>query len=283
MKRKHLQLQYALNCESSAKDAGIVPAPLFSLYEREGFLSFGSSPPFLSDKNQYLFSYFSMILESIKGTLIDADQELHAFVTAQSEIYDMGKQRRGESWDEKASGRAENHFRMLILSLRSSLDATAEITAILLTDQIAGLRVGRADFQKIEDWLKTPLPTAIIVTPQRSKLEDLHRKFYPIVEATASEKDWLPLMKLFRNKAAHLGTGHFREIGFHDKNLRFYRFFPRHWPVLWEEHIRSAPNNMSPRALAHSEDHARSIYASRQRLLRAWSERESDNIDRSGV
>jgi hypothetical protein len=70
----------------SAKDDGTIPAPVFSLYERAGFLSFGSSPPLLSDKNQYLFSYFSMILESIKGTLIDADQELRAFVAAQLEI-----------------------------------------------------------------------------------------------------------------------------------------------------------------------------------------------------
>jgi hypothetical protein len=163
----------------------------------------------------------------------------------------LGKQNRGESWDENASGRARNHFRTLILPLCSSLDATAELTAILLTDEITGLRVGRADFQKIEDWLKTPLPTtdAKIVTPQRSKLEDLHRKLYPIVQSTGPEKDWLPLMKLFRNKAAHLGAAHFREIGFHDKDLRFYRFFPRHWPVLWEEHMRSASSNtdQSPR------------------------------------
>ena len=231
-----------------AADAGIVPASVFSLYRRTGFLSFGSSPRFLSDGNNYLFGYFSMILESIKSTLLDADEELRAFVAAQAEIFDLGKERRGESWDAKADSRAKNHFRMLVLSLCSSLDTTAELVALLLTNEIAGLRVGKAEFQKIEDWLKTPLPvTGVIVTPQRSKLETLHQKLCPIVEASAPEKDWLPLMKLFRNKAAHLGTAHFREIGFHDKNHRFYRFFPRRWPVLWEEHMQSPSDNRSRR------------------------------------
>src|SRR5437588_4924290 len=37
-----------------ARDAGIIPAAVFSLYMRAGFLSFGSSPAFFSDANQYL-------------------------------------------------------------------------------------------------------------------------------------------------------------------------------------------------------------------------------------
>jgi hypothetical protein len=231
-----------------ATEAGILPAALFSLYRRAGFLSYGSSPRFLSDDKHYLFSYCSMALESIKGTLVDADQELDGFVTAQSAIWDVGKERRGEPWDDGADRLAKNHFRMLVISLCASLDVVAELTAVLLTDQIAGLVVGKAMFQRIEDWLKKPLPPnmSIIVTPQRIKLEELHQRLVPIVETTGPEKDWLPVMKLFRDKAAHLGTVHFREIGFHDKNLRFHRYFPRRWPVLWEEHMHSSGQEPHP-------------------------------------
>ena len=83
------------------------------------------------------------------------------------------------------------------------------------------------------------------MTPQHDRLEALHQKLRPIVEGTGPEKDWLPLMNLFRNKSAHLGTSHFREIGFHDKERTFYRFFPRHWPVVWEEHMRPASTTRS--------------------------------------
>lgn len=222
-----------------ARDAGTIPAAMFSLYTRAGYLSYGASPRFLSDEKHYLFGYFSMVLESIKGTLVDADEELDGFVKAQSEIWDIGKEHRGEPWDDGADRRTKNHFRTLVISLCASLDVAAELTAVLLTDQIAGLVVGKAKFQKIEEWLKKPLPPTedIIVAPQRVKLEELHRRLLPIVETTGPEKDWLPVMRLFRDKAAHLGTVHFREIGFHDQNPRFHRFFPRRWPVLWEEHM----------------------------------------------
>jgi hypothetical protein len=215
---------------------------VFSLYSRAGFLSYGSTPRFLSDDKHYLFGYFSMVLESIKGTLVDADQELEGFATAQSQIWDVGKEQRGESWDDNADRRAKNHFRMLVLSLCASLDAASELTALLLTGQVPGLAVGRAAFTEIEKWLKAPLPPmkTAVITPQRIVLEKLYQRLHPIVEATGPEKDWLPLMKVFRDKAAHLGTVHFREIGFHDKDLRFHRFFPRRWPVLWEEHMSAA-------------------------------------------
>jgi hypothetical protein len=225
-----------------ARDAGILPVAVFSLYSRAGFLSYGSTPRFLSDDKHYLFGYFSMVLESIKGTLVDADQELEGFATAQSQIWDVGKEQRGESWDDNADRRAKNHFRMLVLSLCASLDAASELTALLLTGQVPGLVVGRAAFTEIEKWLNAPLPPmkTSIITPQRVVLENLYQRLHPIVEATGPEKDWLPVMKLFRDKAAHLGTVHFREIGFHDKDLRFHRFFPRRWPVLWEEHMSAA-------------------------------------------
>jgi len=239
----------------TAKENGIIPPSLFSLYARANYLSFGASPSFFRDKNHYLFSYFAMMLRSVKGSLVDADQEFGAFVVAQSQVYDPGKKHRGESWDASADDRARKHFRLIMLSLCASLDGVAELTALLLTDSIKGLRVGKSDFQDIENWLKNPPPTtAGVVTPQQIKLREFYDQLQPIVEAQGPEKDWLPLAKLLRNKAAHLGTGHFREMGFHDKNLVFYAFLPRQWPLIWEKDIKvGSTQNMSapPPTLNH--------------------------------
>ena len=54
------------------------------------------------------------------------------------------------------------------------------------------------------------------------------------------ERDWLPLMRLYRNKGAHLGSSIFRKVGLHDDAGRFYIFFPRQWPYLWERHLKPA-------------------------------------------
>jgi hypothetical protein len=47
-------------------------------------------------------------------------------------------------------------------------------------------------------------------------------------------------MRLFRNKAAHLGYAIFRYVGLHDESGRFYTFIPRQWPYIWERHMKPA-------------------------------------------
>jgi hypothetical protein len=222
----------------SASEKGVIPVPLMRLYTRANFLSFGTSPPFPSDANHQLFSYFALMLRGLKGSLSDADEELAEFDQAEAKVYDPGKQARGEQWDTAAPSRSKKHFRLVLLSLCSSLDCIAELTALLLPDSIPGLKLGKADFMKIEDWLKSDAPALTgIVSPQQVQLRKLHEALAPIVESQGEEREWLSLAKLLRNKAAHLGTEHFREMGFHDKNLVFYSFLPKKWPLLWEEHI----------------------------------------------
>jgi hypothetical protein len=223
-----------------ARDRGTIPTTVFALYKRAAFLSFGSAPSYLSDGDGRLFGYFSMVLRGLKSTLVDAHEALEGFERDQKQVYDIGKQFKGESWDKDADKRAMKHFKLLLISLSSTLDGIAELTAILLTGCISGLRVGKADFQTIDQWLKKPpVKLGLIVTPQAQKLQELYEKLKPIVDSDGAEKDWLPLMNLLRNKAAHLGTDQFRMIGFHDDEPRFYHFLPRKWPLLWEEHIKT--------------------------------------------
>lgn len=225
----------------AARDAAILPVAGFALYSRSSFLSFGSAPPFLADEKHLLFTYFAMVLRSVRDALIDADVELRAFLENQARVYDPGKRIRGEEWDPDAPQCARRHFRLLLLTLQGGLDATADLIALFLTGLIPGLRLGRAQFSRIESWLERPLPPGdLVVTPQRHFLERLYRDLSPLINPGEPERDWLPLMRMLRNKAAHLGDAVFRYMALHDRDGRFYTFVPRQWPFMPEEHVHTA-------------------------------------------
>ena len=224
----------------AARDAGLLPPPGFAMYSRSSFFSFGAAPRFLADEKRFLFSYFAMVLRSVRDALVDADLELRSFSDSQARVYDPGKRVRREEWDPTATDRARKDFRLLLLSLQAGLDATADLTALFLTGLIPGLRLGRAQFSQIESWLKRPLPTGgLIVTPQRDSLEGLYAGLLPLVNAPPPECDWLALMRMFRNKAAHLGDSIFQYMVLHDRTGQFYTFIPRQWPFIHEEHMHT--------------------------------------------
>src|SRR5437899_10425790 len=63
----------------AARDRGLLPEAVFAMYSRSSFFSFGAAPPFLADERRFLFSYFAMVLTSLRDALVDADGELRAF------------------------------------------------------------------------------------------------------------------------------------------------------------------------------------------------------------
>ena len=94
----------------AARDRGLLPEAVFAMYSRYSFFSFGAAPPFLADERRFLFSYFAMVLTSLRDALVDADGELQAFQEDQAQVYDLGKRIRGENWDPDAPGRAGSIF-----------------------------------------------------------------------------------------------------------------------------------------------------------------------------
>lgn len=223
-----------------ARAAGFLPDSVFQLYSEANYLSFGSAPPFLRDDDNVLFSYFGLVLRAVMESLQDADEQVKAFREAQKQTYDPAKRLRGETWDPSADLRARRHFRDMLTALQTVLDSLADIIAIFWTGCITGLIVGRAQFAKIEGWLRQPLPkpSDMLISPSDFYLEQLHEALLPVVGAAPPEKDWLPLMRLLRNKAAHLGQPLFRMMCLHDATGHFYCFLPRRWPLLWERNIK---------------------------------------------
>jgi eukaryotic-like serine/threonine-protein kinase len=67
---------------------------------------------------------------------------------------------------------------------------------------------------------------------------DLWIALRPLVYSEGTDREWLPLMRLLRNKVAHLGQPVFREVGLpHLIEERAYVFVPRQWPYIWERYI----------------------------------------------
>ncbi|PYT64082.1 MAG: hypothetical protein DMG35_01605 [Acidobacteria bacterium] len=233
------------DCWVEARNSGAIPPEIYGLYQRAGFLSFGSGSRFLGDDENILFSYFSMTLNCLMEMLTDAKEQLAEFVKDHNLTYDLGKKARGEPWEPAASTRAQRHLRDLLIALHASLDTVADLIALFLTGRIPRLRVGRAQFFQIENWLAQPLNlSAMVATPYDSHLADLYGALKPLVLPGPPEQDWLPLMRMLRNKGAHLGQRIFRQVGLHDTDLRFHVFLPREWPYIWEKHMKPHDPNV---------------------------------------
>jgi hypothetical protein len=249
-----------------ATDLGMIPQSLFDLYRRANYLSFGTAPQFLADEDNLLFSYFCLTVRGVMTALVDAADHVNEFRQAQSETYYPGKHQDDPTWTKEKSDlsdkRARESFRNLLNSLHIALDAMAEIIGIFAPGKIPGLTVGRAQFSSIENWLnKPPVKLGLIATPQDLYLDEIYKALHPIILAAEPESDWLPYMRLLRNKAAHLGQPLFRQVGLPCKDGKYYSFLPREWPYLWEKHIKPAGTASLPesfpvlltRTLAHED------------------------------
>jgi len=220
--------------------SGVIPDSVFTLYNLAGFLSFGSAPQYLKDRDNILFSYFSIIMESVRDSLEEAERHINIFTESVSRTCDQFKMR-VEEWDPIPGENAKREFRYFLLSEFAALDAVADLTAILLTGLVPKLLVGRAQFIRIERWLKEPLPVAnIVLPPQENFSRQLYNELRPLVYPDSRERDWLPLMRLYRNKGAHLESSVFRLVYLHDDSGSFYIFFPRQWPFIWEQYFKPA-------------------------------------------
>jgi hypothetical protein len=225
-----------------ARQTGAIPAGLYDLYGRANFLSFGTAPRFLADADNLLFSYFGLVLRSIQESLVDAHQQADLFAAEQELVYDLMKKLRGEKWSKDAAPKARRHFRDLLMALQTAFDSLADVIAIFFPGRIQGLKVGRSQFSKIEVWAGKPFSTSrLIVTPADFYLKKLHDAIAPLIIVPAPETDWLPMMRLLRNKVSHLGQPLFRQFGLPSaRDGRLFAFIPREWPYLWEKHIKPA-------------------------------------------
>jgi hypothetical protein len=228
-----------------ARDQASIPSSLFDLYRRANYLSFGTAPPFLADKDNILFSYFEMMIRSLAQSLIDAAQDREEFLESNKEAHYPGKHLDDPSWTKEKSEanakRTSGAFRSLVMSLYGSLDALSEIIAIFSQGALKNLEVGRAQFSFIETWLKADFKqSGFITTPLDDYLIKLHESLSPMIHPPPPESEWLAYLRMLRNKGSHLGDASFRFWVLRGNDGNPYTFLPREWPYLWEKYMTTS-------------------------------------------
>lgn len=138
----------------ASRQSGVVPEPLFRLYEQAQYLSFGEAPRFLRDSNNLLFSYYGMLVRGLHQQLQDAADLFEVLQVANQNGYTPVKKARGMPWDPSADRRANRAFRDILTASYATLDILAELISVVFTDRIPGLTVGRSQFASIENWLR---------------------------------------------------------------------------------------------------------------------------------
>lgn len=147
---------------------------------------------------------------------------------------------------KKADRRARRNLKHLVIAHAAMLDCCAELVALFFPGSIKGLRAGRADFVSVEKWLGVPLsPSGLVVEPCEHFLTELHQKLNPLILPISTDRQWLPMLRVLRNKLAH--TGHpLLFSGFQCADGDFYTFLPRRWPFIQEEFLSQGPTEEAP-------------------------------------
>lgn len=239
-----------------ARETSIIPSSLFGLYVKADCLSYGKAPNFLGDPNNILFSYFGMLLRSLKDLFVEGKDCIANFEQALDAGYNPIKKMKGEKWDPEADKRARKNLRDFVIAAVAILDNLADLIALFFTKQIPNLMVGRTQFTQIQKWLSKPITgSSFLSTPQEYFLSELHKNVVALVFPVGTDKDWLSLLKLLRNKSAHMGHRMFYYtclMGKDDEDPRFYTFLPRRWPITIEENL-SQGNSAMPTISAKTQ------------------------------
>src|SRR5207302_806027 len=86
--------------------------------------------------------------------------------------------------------------------------------------------------------------------PVDHHLRKFHENLRALVHPVGHDRDWLPLMRMLRNKVAHLGQPVFRMMGLPNEVYdKIYVFAPRQWPFIWERHFKARGDPSSNPAL----------------------------------
>lgn len=245
-----------------AYDDKIIPENVYRFYCCADYFSLDKTPKFLDDHDRFLFSFLHNILEGIRHAFIEAKDLVDTIKNTQGKGYSPVKGIKNEDWDSNADERQSRSVRYLIVLMNGALDQLAEIVSIFFHGGVPGLTVGRASFAVLRDFARNPFsPQGEIVTPKEHRLEELHGILVVTIETSGAETQWFELLKLYRNKLAHLGTSMFPILRLHDDNGEFYSFLPNRFPIFHESGISFQNNSQyGPSEVQDTADYAKENY-----------------------
>jgi len=232
----------------TANSAGHVPSQLWDFYRATRYLSASALAGFSTPTERIVTVYFARLIRSVKACLADAAELRDEMRDISPHQYDPTKPYSNE-FDRSAARKHRSAFRSLLVNLLGALDVIADTIAVVFPRKIPKLYAGGAAFTAVDAWLRKPhvLPPGLI-TPHDHFIAELHAALSPEVAVLSGpERDWLPLMRMYRNKVAHLGHDSYMQIGLQGKrdgNIAF--FIPRSWPFVAEQYATTGPAASSP-------------------------------------
>ena len=229
-----------------AYDNEIIPENVYRFYCCADYFSLDKTPKFLDDQDRLLFSFLHNLLEGIRHSFEEAHELVNIIIDTQGKGYSPVKRIKNETWDSHADERQERSVRYLIVLMNGALDQLSEVVSIFFHGDIPELTVGRASFVTLRDFARRPFsPRTAIVTPKEHRFEELHTVLVETIETSGPETQWFELLKLYRNKLAHLGTSMFPILRLHDDKGQFYSFLPNQFPIFHESHISFSDKSQS--------------------------------------
>lgn len=227
-------------------DDGTIPESLFRLYKMAGYFSYGSTPSHFCDSEGILFPYIESLANGIRISFIEISKLAPEIKKHQENIFTPIKKMKGQSWDPDAGDLQLRAFKYLVLNLSGALDLLSEMIAVFLYPEIPHLRVGRSSVVDLKNFIEEDLiQSSLIISPKRPFVEDIHTLFRKIISCESSEKEWLDLLLMYRNKLTHLGLSTLQNICLHDEAGNFYTFLPKQWPYFHKQHVKPA-DDLSP-------------------------------------
>ncbi len=223
-----------------ARDKEIIPKSLFLLYYSADYCSIEKSPPYLADEERLLFTYFGIILNALLNSIIESNELYDSICAIDKNLYNPLKKRKGETWDDDAPNKQWRYLKSFILELYSSLDLLAELISLLFPNIVPRNSLGKSMYSNVYAWLKNNRNNLndTLVNPIMGQAKTLYDALVKEHVENDPEEHWYELLRLFRNKLAHLGSPTLRKLVLHDKDGNFYRFLPKIWPFIWEKDIK---------------------------------------------
>ena len=229
---------------------GLIPQALYDLYRATNYLSPSGIAGWQTEASRGVSGYFARVVRGLHECVVESGELLDQVLEMMPQLYTPLN--RGNV--ERASvSKFRGAFRLLFINFVGSLDAMAELVALVLPQEIPALRAGRGSFGPLLKWVRKPLPAVQgIISPARFHAENLHTVLASLLSASADRKDWVTLVRLYRNKLTHFGHQAWINFGLQCSDRKIYYFLPREWPFIPERfmelRVAGAVREDSPRA-----------------------------------
>ncbi|MDP8237795.1 MAG: hypothetical protein P9X24_01780 [Candidatus Hatepunaea meridiana] len=221
-----------------AHERKLIPTNLYVFYVNNNCFSLNIIPNYFDNGNCFMFGYLKSIIIAMFSSFIEINNLTDELKLIYHKGYSPIKRIKDIPYDKNVDDRITLLYKYYVISVVSILDQFSELVALILTNTVKGLKVGKASFTKILitiDNCPREGNHAEITELKKSCISMLIEKIKPML--SDDNRRMIDLIYLHRNKLTHLGCYTFPIFSLHDEEGLFYKFLPSVWPINIESGI----------------------------------------------